>query len=68
MSLSKICGACLLLVIMLGGSFGWAAEVHKPLQLLTQIRPRASLSLERTQISFAGPEDQGLIPSQERTE
>jgi hypothetical protein len=32
---------------------------------VVQIQPRASLSLERTQISFAGPEDQRLIPSQE---
>ena len=35
------------------------------LQLQAQIQPRASLSLNRTQISFNGREDQRIIPSQE---
>lgn len=50
---------------MIGGGSLWAAEERKTLRLLAQIQPRASLSLERTQISFAGAEDQRVIPSQE---
>ena len=52
-------------VMMISGGLVWAAENRNTLQMVVQIQPRASLSLERTQITFAGPEDQGLIPSQE---
>ena len=65
MSFGKLWGACWFLLIMIGGGWIWAAEDRNTLQMMVQIQPRASLSLERTQISFGGPEDQGLIPSQE---
>lgn len=65
MSFAKVWGACWFLLIMIGGSLLWAAEGRNTLQMVAQIQPRASLSLERTQITFAGPEDQRLIPSLE---
>lgn len=65
MSFDKVLGACWFLLIMIGGGLVWAAEDRNTLQMVVQIQPRASLSLERTQISFGGPEDQGIIPSQE---
>jgi len=65
MSLGKVWAACWLIQIMIHGGLIWAAEGRNTLQMAVQIQPRASLSLERTQITFAGPDDQGLIPSQE---
>jgi hypothetical protein len=58
--------ALLVLAVSLG-YFGlaWAAEAQKTIQLLARILPRASLSLDRAQITFVGYEDQALIPSQE---
>jgi hypothetical protein len=58
--------ALLVLVVSLG-QFGlsWAAEAQKTIQLLARILPRASLSLDRTQITFVGYGDQAVIPSQE---
>ncbi len=43
----------------------WAAEVQKTLQLIAKILPRASLSLDQTQVTFLGYEDQAVIPGQE---
>jgi len=37
-------------------------EAQKNLQLLARILPRVSLSLDRTQITFVGYEDQAVIP------
>lgn len=65
MSSARVWVVCWLLVIMIGANFIWAAEERKTLRLMAQIQPRASLSLDRAQISFAGTEDQGVIPSQE---
>ncbi len=65
MSFGKVWGACWLLLIMIGGGLVWAAEDRSTLQMVAQIQPRASLSLERTQITFAESEDQRMIPSQE---
>jgi len=64
MSFGKVWGVGWLFLTMIGGGLIWAAEDRNTLQMVVQIQPRASLSLERTQITFAGPEDQGLIPSQ----
>jgi hypothetical protein len=55
----------LLMVSVLGISFSWAAESHKTLQMQVRILPRASLSLDRSQITFMGYEDQAVIPAQE---
>ncbi len=41
-----------------------SAETQKPIQLLARILPRASLSLDRTQVTFLGYEDQAVIPNQ----
>lgn len=65
MSFAKSLGVCWLIHIMIYGGLIWAAENLNTLQMVVKIQPRASLSLDRTQITFAGPEDQGLIPSQE---
>jgi hypothetical protein len=54
-----------LLAVMISGDCAWAAEQQKALQLMTNIQPRASLSLNRTQISFTSKADQRLISSQE---
>jgi hypothetical protein len=43
----------------------WAAESQKSIQLVARILPRASLSLDRTQVTFLGYEDQAVIPNQE---
>jgi hypothetical protein len=58
--------ALLVLVVTLG-QFGlsWAAEAQKTIQLVARILPRASLSLDRTQITFVGYEDQAVITSQD---
>ena len=65
MSFGKVWGACWLFLMLSGGGLVWAGEDRNTLQMVAQIQPRASLSLERTHITFAGPEDQRLIPSQE---
>ena len=65
MSYGKVLGACWLIQVMICGGSIWAAENRNTLQILVPIQPRASLSLKRTQITFAGPEDRRLIPSQE---
>jgi hypothetical protein len=66
---AMLCGktwlACCLLVITIGGGFAWAAEQQKSIQLLTQIQPRASLSLERTPITFVGTGGRQVILTQE---
>ena len=54
----------LLLGLVLEISFAWAAESHKSVQMLARILPRASLSLDRSQITFVGYEDQKVIPAQ----
>jgi hypothetical protein len=62
----KIIGTWTLFVLIgLGPDFSWSAENRNTLQIVAQIQPRASLSLDRTQISFAGPEEQALLPSRE---
>lgn len=53
------------LILIIGANLVRGAEGRNTLRMVVQIQPRASLSLDRTQITFAGPEDQGLIPSQE---
>ena len=55
----------LLIGLVLEIGFAWAAESHKTVQMLARILPRASLSLDRSQITFVGYEDQAVIPSQE---
>ena len=55
----------LLIGLLLETSFAWAAESHKTIQILARILPRASLSLDRSQITFVGYEDQKIIPAQE---
>jgi hypothetical protein len=45
-------------------ALSWAAECQKSIQLLARILPRASLSLDRTQVTFLGYEDQAVIPNQ----
>ncbi len=55
----------LLMGLVAGISFAWAAESHKSVQMLARILPRASLSLDRSQITFVGYEDQTIIPAQE---
>jgi hypothetical protein len=64
MMATKIIGMLLAVVSLLEFGFSWAAESQKTLQLLVKILPRASLSLDRTQITFVGYEDQKIIPSQ----
>ena len=54
----------LLIGLLLEISFAWAAESHKTVQMLARILPRASLSLDRSQITFVGYEDQKIIPAQ----
>jgi hypothetical protein len=65
MSFSKTGVACGFLAIMIGGGSVWAAEDRKTIQVVALIQPRASLSLDRTRITFAGTEGQQTIPSQE---
>src|SRR5208282_5632401 len=68
MSFGKVGAACCLIQIMIHGGLIWAAEGRNTLQMAVQIQPRASLSLEGTQITFADPADPdhpSLIPSRE---
>ena len=65
MLFGKFWGPCWLFQIMIYGGLIWAATEHNTMQMVVQIQPRASLSLERTQITFAGPDEKRLIPSQE---
>lgn len=60
----KTLGVCLGLLMLLGAC-AWAAEGRQALQLAAQVQPRASLSLNRTQITFAGDEDRATTPSRE---
>jgi hypothetical protein len=53
----------LLIALLLESSFAWAAESHKSVQILARILPRASLTLDRSQITFEGYEDQAVIPA-----
>ena len=46
MSFGKGWGACWLIQIMIYGGSVWAAEDRNILQIVAQIQPRASLSLE----------------------
>jgi hypothetical protein len=64
MLFAKILIVCWLILIM-RGDLVCGAEGRNTLQIVAQIQPRASLSLTRTQITFAEPEDQRLIPSLE---
>ena len=52
--------SCLLLASPSAG-----AEARQSLKLVAHILPRASLRLSQDQITFAGYEDQAVIPSQE---
>lgn len=54
----------LLIGLLLQIGYAWAAESHKTIQMLARILPRASLSLDRSQITFVGYEDQAVIPAQ----
>jgi hypothetical protein len=65
MRTAKIVGMIVAVVSLLEFGLSWAAESQKTLQLVVKIIPRASLSLDQTQITFVGYEDQKIIPSQE---
>jgi hypothetical protein len=65
MLLLRRIGTLALIAWLVGLSPAWAAEAQKTLQMAARILPRASLSLDRTQITFVGYEDQAVIPSQE---
>jgi hypothetical protein len=43
----------------------WSAQSQKTIQLVARILPRASLSLDRSQVTFVGHEDQAVIPNLE---
>jgi len=43
----------------------WAAEDRKNLQIIAHIRPRASLMLSHTQVTFDGQDDQPVITALE---
>ncbi len=54
------------LVGVLGAAgLAWGVEDHQTLQLVARIQPRVALSLDQSQLTFAGSEDQALIPAQE---
>lgn len=57
--------AWLMIMVLSALDSAWAAEDCKNLQIIAHIRPRASLSLSHTQITFAGEEDQPVIPALE---
>lgn len=57
-------GPMLLIGLLLEIGFAWAAESHQNIHMLARILPRASLSLDRSQITFVGYEDQAVIPAQ----
>ena len=61
----KLSGIWLLLLVLLGGGTAWGVEDHKTLQLVARIQPRASLSLDRTLVTFVGNEDQSVIRAHE---
>jgi len=61
----KVVALLVLVVSLFQFDLSWAAEAQKTLQLFARILPRASLSLDRAQITFVGYEDQAVIPNQE---
>jgi len=61
----KVLVACWLVLLTLGPQLAGAASDRKSLQLVARIQPRASLSLNPSQITFVGSEDQPLITTLE---
>ena len=57
-------GIFLLFIILIIGGTAWGVEDQKKLQLVARIQPRASLSLDRTLVTFVGNEDQSVIRAQ----
>lgn len=53
------------LLLLIEAGTVWAAEDSKTIQIAAHIRPRASLTLSRTLITFAGEENQQVIQAQE---
>lgn len=54
-----------MIILLVACGSAWAAEDRQSLQIIAHIRARASLSLSHTQITFAGEEDQPVIPALE---
>jgi hypothetical protein len=57
--------AWLMIMVLAALGSAWAAEDRKNLQIIAHIRPRASLTLNRTTITFVGDEDQPVIQTLE---
>jgi hypothetical protein len=58
---AKWLGVLALIGWLLAAGLTWAAESQKVIQLSARILPRASLSLDRNQITLVGYEDQKII-------
>jgi hypothetical protein len=61
----KLFGIWLLSLVLLGGGTAWSMEDQKTPRMVAHIHPRASLSLDRTLVTFEGYEDQSVIRAQE---
>lgn len=61
----KSLGFWLTLLILIEAGSVWAADDRKTLQITAHIRPRASLTLSHTQVTFDGQDDQPVIQALE---
>ncbi|MBM4274573.1 MAG: hypothetical protein FJ126_01685 [Deltaproteobacteria bacterium] len=62
--MARLLAAWLFCVVALV-SFSWGMEDQKTLRLMARIHPKVSLILDRSQVTFAGAEDQAIIPAAE---